>query len=178
MADFEIAVDKTISNEGGDEYTETKEDKGGATKYGISLRFYKTIEGNESATNKDIMSLSMEDAKSIYKKYFWDPSKYGKIKSQTIAYKVFDMSVLIGAKKANKMLQESLNNIVKGSNLVVDGIIGEKTLNLINEKCNGYELSLLDFLINLFVEYFKSICEKDKSQLKFLSGWIARAKSC
>ena len=39
MADFELAVTKTIANEGGDKYTETPGDKGSATKYGISLRF-------------------------------------------------------------------------------------------------------------------------------------------
>ena len=41
MANFESAIKKTLKHEGG--YNEVKGDAGGATNFGISLRFLKSI---------------------------------------------------------------------------------------------------------------------------------------
>lgn len=167
MANFDIAVTKTILNEGGDKYTDYAFDKGGATKYGISLSFYKTLPGKSSATYQDIKNLSLDDAKSIYKKYFWDANKYGDIASQDDANKIFDMSVLIGAGSINRILQKSLGM----DNKDIDGIIGASTLGKINSKNIGCELTLG------LVKHFVSICNKNKAQSVNLLGWINRALS-
>ena len=45
MASFDIAITKTLANEGGAAYTETPGDTGGATKYGISQKSYPTQSG-------------------------------------------------------------------------------------------------------------------------------------
>ena len=167
MADFELAVAKTLINEGGDKYTETPGDRGGATKYGISLRFLKTIIKDSSL--KDIKNLTIGDATSIYRKYFWDDNRYGEIENQAVAEKVFDMSVLIGASKANKILQQSIGI---GTGIYnADGIIGDLTLDILN-KFNGMPL-----LIFPYMHYFINICNKDKTQSKFLLGWLNRVMS-
>jgi len=187
MADFEIAVNKTIENEGGDKYTETPGDRGGATKYGISLMFLKKlykktlpIEASEiKCLNKveqfmkdDIKNLTIDDAKLIYKVFFWDANRYCEIEDQVIANKVFDMSVLIGPRSSNKILQKCIN--MKNHNLKVDGIIGDKTLESLSDIDNEYlELWLLHF----YTVHFMSICNNDKSQSKFLLGWLNRVMS-
>lgn len=58
---FELAVEGVLKSEGG--YVHDPDDPGGETKYGISKRSYPDL---------DIPSLSVEDAKRIYKKDYWD----------------------------------------------------------------------------------------------------------
>lgn len=187
MADFEIAVNKTISNEGGDKYTETPGDNGGATKYGISLRFLLNLYGKNitisaeefynklgsSIFDKDfVKNITLEKAKFIYKICFWDANRYGEINDQAIAEKVFDMAVLIGAAKANKILQNALNLEIKNVQLKIDGIIGNNTLISLNNNEDNCKLEL--WLLHMYTNYFLSICNRDKSQTKFLLGWLNR----
>ena len=40
MADFNLAISKTLQHEGGDKFTEDTLDHGGATKFGISQKAY------------------------------------------------------------------------------------------------------------------------------------------
>src|ERR1700759_4287076 len=173
MADFEIAVNKTIANEGGDKYTEKADDKGGATKYGISLNFiincHKPIPISGTIDKDKIKNLTIEQAKQIYKTCFWYDNRYGEIEDQDIANKVFDMAVLIGAPQANKILQYSAYM----SKSDIDGIIGDKTLSSLFR--HPEDKLILYYSIKVdFTKYFLSICNKDKSQEKFLLGWLNR----
>lgn len=61
---WEKAIAFVLEAEGGDTITETPNDPGGLTKYGISQRAYP---------NLDIRALSEQDAKEIYKKDYWIP---------------------------------------------------------------------------------------------------------
>jgi lysozyme family protein len=190
MSDFELAVAKTIANEGCDKYTEILGDKGGATKYGISLRFLLyvfdnkkydlKIAGDASLFSKrpdryTVEMITLDQAKFIYKKYFWDANRYGEIEDQEIADKVFDMAVLMGAPQANKIFQKQLDD---GSELEFDGIIGCKTLYMINDHhCKQRQTEILGWIIDDYIKHFIFICNKDKSQSKFLLGWLNRVMS-
>jgi len=44
MADFDPAVAKTLIREGGARFTDNPDDRGGATKYGISQRAYPGVD--------------------------------------------------------------------------------------------------------------------------------------
>src|SRR6266536_106787 len=101
---FEHAVSFVLSHEGG--YSNDIDDKGGETKFGISKRSYPKI---------DIATLTVEQAKAIYKRDFWDPQPYKDIKDVNVASKVFDLSVNIG------------------QDIVEDGILGPMTLAGINK---------------------------------------------
>ena len=178
MADFELAVAKTIKNEGSAKYTETVDDKGGATKYGISLKFLKdaTILGHKphsNATKDTIKNLTLEEALFIYKNCFWDANRYGEIENQVIAEKVFDMAVLMGAPWANKCLQ---NVFIECGfvNFKADGIIGLHSLDMIHTMWEGYMIYV--FKHNL-TNHYRSICNKKKTQSKFLLGWLNRVMS-
>lgn len=186
MADFELAISKTLDNEGGDKYTETLGDRGGATKYGISLKFMteciydlpdelKKVKGTvierlfiRRPTKDTIRYLTECEAKFIYKMYFWDRNRYGEIEDQDVADKVFDMAVLMGAPRANIIAQ----SVFHVGNLSRDGIMGPKTISYINT-CEDY----LDCLIRDFIKHFISICNKDRSQDRFLLGWLNRVMS-
>ena len=194
MAEFKIAVAKTIHNEGGDKYTDIPDDKGGPTKYGISLKFYRTICAlgsdkvlHPNATADDIKNLTLDVAEWIYLNCFWNPNRYGQINDQDVANKVFDMSVLIGPHHANIMLQQSCNADLDpdddDGHTICDGIIGPNSIRDINtiydvkskygipKRWYVYEYNLI------LVKYFKDICNKDRSQSKFLLGWLNRVLS-
>src|SRR5215468_2796972 len=81
MASFDLAVAKTLIREGGARFTDNPDDRGGATKYGISQRAYP---------NEDIANLTEDQAKAIYKQDYWDRVSGDKLKSQAVAENVFD----------------------------------------------------------------------------------------
>jgi lysozyme family protein len=152
MADFNKAFEKVLKFEGG--YVNDKSDSGGETKYGISKKAYPGI---------DIKSLTLEDVKAIYKKFYWNKIKGNEINNQKIAELIFDTAVNMGVRRAVKIAQTCLG-------VKVDGIVGNKTLNALNN-CeednfiNAYKLQR----IKLYVEI-----SKRGNNIKFLRGWITR----
>ena len=72
MSNFESAVEKVLKHEGG--YVDHANDPGGATNYGISLRFVKQstgidldVDGDGDIDADDIKAMTPEQAKEIYK---------------------------------------------------------------------------------------------------------------
>jgi lysozyme family protein len=118
---FERAIEFTLKWEGGETV-----DTGGYTKFGISQKAYPYL---------DIKNLTLEQAKEIYKRDYWNQIKGDEL-PQRIALVVFDTAVNVGVKRASRLLQETLNRYFH-KNLVTDGIIGRKTIETVrsvNEK--------------------------------------------
>lgn len=113
MIDFDRAVEIIFELEG---YDETVVDTGGLTKWGISQRAYPHL---------DILSLTKDDAKNIYRKDYWNASSAGKLAWPLNLY-LFDSAVNQGVNPAIKMLQKAAGG------LSIDGIMGKKTLARIN----------------------------------------------
>lgn len=156
---FEKAVSKVLKNEGG--YVNDPKDSGGETKYGISKKSYP---------NLDIRNLTVDGAKCIYYRDFWEPQKYNDFKSDEIAGKLFDLAVNMGTRKANELLQRALRAV--GNPVKEDGIVGPITLTAVN---NSDEAALLAALRSEAAGYYRSIVMKNASQQKFIKGWLNRA---
>ncbi|HMY41320.1 MAG TPA: glycosyl hydrolase 108 family protein, partial [Marinagarivorans sp.] len=120
MADFELAIVKTLAREGGSKYTETPGDTGGATKFGISQRAYPQL---------NIKNLTEAEAKAIYKRDYWDKIKGDLIANQGIAESIFDFAVNAGIKTASKLAQAAACEIsaVNRPPSFIDGVIGNAT---------------------------------------------------
>lgn len=162
MVNKNIAIERVLKHEGA--YNNIKEDKGGATNYGISLKFYQ---GNikKEATIEDIKNLKKEDAILIYENFFWNKNKLDMVENQAVANKIFDMCVNLGNLKAICLLQKILE-------VKIDGICGNITINSIN----GMDSEILiNKLIEKQKEYYYNICIANKTQLIFLNGWLKRA---
>jgi len=157
MADFEVAILKVIKHEGG--YVNDPKDSGGETKYGISKRAYP---------NLDIKNLTLQNAKAIYKKDYWDRIKGDLIKSQEIAESIFDFAVNAGVKTASKMAQLVLD-------VKPDGIIGPKTLKALNNF--NKDLFIASFTLAKIARYVY-LCERNPKNRKFFYGGVRRALSC
>jgi lysozyme family protein len=105
---FDEAFDLLIDHEGG--YVNHPSDPGGETKYGISKRAYP---------NEDIAGLTLERAKLIYKRDYWDKVEADNLPAE-IRFDVFDVAVNSGVRTAVRMLQ-------RAAFAEADGVIGPRT---------------------------------------------------
>ncbi|RYZ96630.1 MAG: hypothetical protein EOO68_16480 [Moraxellaceae bacterium] len=157
MANFNDAIVKTLAKEGGAKFTDVPGDRGGATKYGISQTAYPNV---------DIRNLTEQQARDIYKRDYWDRVRGDDLTSQIIAENMFDTAVNMGVRTASRLVQTMLD--IKPA----DGIIGSASLGVINQQKEH------DFLMHFTlvkIGYYASLCNKDRTQSKFLLGWINRA---
>ena len=96
MSDFETAIPTILRHEGG--FNNDPVDAGGATNYGVSLRWLKAQGLLEDLEQEDrtqdeiqvIKQMTQEQASALYKAYWWNPYNYGAIDSQLVATKIFD----------------------------------------------------------------------------------------
>lgn len=116
---FQDAVQIVLELEGGGRVSSHPRDPGGLTKYGISLRAHPEL-GEEGIRN-----LTEEQAIEIYRTSYWTPLRPARF-SPRLALPLLDAAVNHGLGGAGRILQQSLNRL--GADLVVDGIIGEKTV--------------------------------------------------
>jgi lysozyme family protein len=156
MANFELAIVKTLVREGGAQFHDVPGDTGGATKFGISQKAYPTL---------DIRNLTEQQARDIYRKDYWEPVRGDDITSQLVAENIFDTAVNMGVRTASKLAQLSADAAP------ADGVIGSKSLAAINKM--DEQLFLAAYSLTKIARY-ASICNKDRSQSKFLLGWINR----
>jgi len=174
-------LEKTLSKEGGYTLSNHKNDRGGLTFAGISQKMHPTWFGwsainGQLEKNKDADILVTNEIQELvevfYRTEFWDRGAH-KIKNSELAEILFDISVNIGWRQANKILQRSAN---KASNchIVVDGVLGPLSLTCIS-MCNQDELKMT-FLLETIAHYSK-IVENDQTQSVFLRGWVNRALS-
>ena len=185
MSDFSKCVVHTLSYEGIDSsptgsYSNHPLDKGGPTKYGISLKFAKGTKDFElfDATkdkridSDDIRVLSFDDAVQAYKKYFWDYFDLDTIEDNKKCFVVFDAAVNHGIGGATKLMQKTLVDL--GYNVTIDGLYGPKTkAAFVNAQPEDFVINFLDKRESLF----RAIVKNNPSQKVFLKGWLNRIEN-
>lgn len=167
MSRFDDAIKIVLANEGS-EFTNDPSDPGGATKFGISLNFYKTL--HPDATLNDIKNLTIEDAKLIYFKEFWEKLPHPYINSDRVLFKLFDLSVNMGLFMAAKCLQRAAR--ANNHDIIDDGIIGTKTLNAVNQSIAP---QLLACLKSEAAGYYRTLVSQNKQLKIYLNGWLNRS---
>ena len=95
MITFEYSFARLIGNEGG--YTDGAGDPGGETKFGISKRSYPDV---------DIKNLTVDQAKAIYLRDFWNPLGDA---DGAVKFQVFDFAVNSGVQTAIRKLQAAIS---------------------------------------------------------------------
>jgi lysozyme family protein len=184
MSEFNLAVPIVLKHEGF--YVNDPTDPGGATNYGVSLRFLVTtgdldkngaldgdFDNDGDVDIDDIKNMNPDDAKNIYKFYWWDKYGYAAIDSQEIATKVFDLSVNMGSRQAHKCLQRALRS---GSGVVLqdDGLLGIKTFKAVSF-CNPSRL--ICALRSEAAGFYRALIAQKPSFSKYENGWLNRAYS-
>lgn len=162
MADFEQAFSKTMVAEGGYKLTDIKGDKGGQTYAGISRRFHPSWPG---WARIDVgQTPPTEMVRDFYRAEFWSAIKGASIADQGVAEGLYDLAVNASPKVAVKLAQ-----IVVG--VEPDGAIGPKTIAALN----GAEARYFRLAFALArIARREAVVTKDRSQEKFLLGWIRR----
>lgn len=166
------------------QFVDHPDDLGGPTNFGITLKTYQRI--HPGATVNDLKRMTFSEAYNIFEnEYFYKP-KIDMLEyySVAVAEKVLDCGVNAGHVTAIKFLQESLNilNYVNGrylyDDLVVDGVIGRKTVDALNFFLNARpregESVLLKALNCLQGAYYINITKSRKENKSFIYGWLNR----
>ncbi len=178
MASFDKAIPLILKHEGG--YVNNPNDAGQATNFGVSLRFLKDhpesgdFDQDGDVDAEDIRNMTMDQAEGIYKQYWWDKFHYGNIVDQTIATKIFDMSVNMGAKRAHIITQTAMNKVF-GLNLTVDGILGPASLQTINACQEDNEQTFLTSICDEQYGFYQRLIAQKPSLKVFANGWKNRA---
>lgn len=144
MSSFDDAFAALVGNEGG--FTADPKDRGNwtsgqpgvgplnGTKYGISAMSYPTL---------DIKNLTLDAAKQIYKRDFWNPFG-GDLLAPALAFQVFDGAVNSGVNQSIKWLQQAVG-------AQPDGVMGPATKAALDSRpaasviasYNGYRLKFM-----------------------------------
>lgn len=159
---FEKIFKYILEVEGG--YSNDKHDKGGATRYGII-----EVEARKYGYRGHMKEMPLEIAKDIYYKKYFKGNRLDEIVNDKISLSICDWIVnsgTWGAKKAQQAL-----NIINGSNLSVDGKIGNNTLFALN---NVNVDKFLQTYHNLQRNFYRGIVASKPNQRVFLKGWLNR----
>jgi lysozyme family protein len=164
MADFKIAVQKTLVHEGGfqknpNDHANWSSGKIGegqliGTKYGITAVDMPGV---------DIENLTPNQAIAFYAERYWK-TNYSQIESQAVADKLFDLGVLFGVHVAVGILQTVLG-------VTSDGVVGPVSLGAINQVepvslYNAYKAAMVTHAIN--------VANANPHERENLGGWIRR----
>jgi len=165
MAEFQPAVTITLQNEGGFFLNPVT---GEIVNHGITLKFVRSSGYKPDADEQFIRDLSTAEASAIYRTYFWDPYHIGSIDDQSLADKVFDLTVNMGP-GALELLQSAVN--ARGGTCSVDGVLGPVSIGQINALDAG---QLLAQYKELAAQRYARIAAGNPELAGDLAGWLAR----
>ena len=175
---FSVCLDALFAAEGG--FNNLRADRGGATNFGISLRFLRAelrvgdprvaqLLGRRTATAETVRSLTKEQAAQIYRWCFWDPILCDEL-APPVDHMVFDQAVNAGPGSAVKLLQRAIN-LRSVRPVAVDGRLGPKTL----AAANALAPLLVEPFRKVTRDRYDQIVKVQPSQRVFLAGWMNRA---
>ena len=121
---------------------------------------------------RSVRTITEDDAAAVYWDEFWLPLRAGSIKSAPVAVMLFVFAANAGTSDAARMVQHVLN-VDFGTNLVVDGSMGPKTVSVLNGLAK-YADGILAGLVHAQVEHYRKQALLP-GQAKWLRGWLARA---
>jgi lysozyme family protein len=178
MSTFEHAIPTILDHEGR-RFTAHAWDPGGATKFGITLRYARAagaidadgdgrpdldldLDDDGDIDERDIMLLDEPRAREVYRRW-WDRQRYDRIVDEHVATKVFDLSINMGPRAVTKsgrvigahaLVQRAVNAC--GYRLLEDGHLGPMTIAAVND-CEPREL-LLE-LCHQQTEHYRRWCD-------------------
>lgn len=167
MANIDKLIPHIIKWEGGAKFTNDPLDRGGATKYGVTIG---TLQGIKYDTNHDgkvnvddVKALQLDDFKYILKSQYWDRWKADDITNQSVANLLVDW--LWGSGKHGIIIPQRLLGVP------ADGIVGEVTINALN---GANQKDIYNKVWQARKEFYEKIVKNNPSQSKWLKGWMNR----
>lgn len=181
---FDSAFNQLMYWEGGGKFHSVSGDAGGATNYGISLRFLRGLPLDEAdldkdghVTENDIKSLTEKTARAFYLKHFWLHYQLGNIENEQVAIKLLNIFVNMRGKTAALVAQRALQSC-HVHDVKEDGYLGVLSFAAINEATCSPSLTAM-YLCALRAHQegvYRLIVAANPTQDKFLNGWLRRAR--
>ena len=147
-------------------------DPGGATKYGVSLRFLRSvgydIDGDGDIDIDDVKAVTKAKGKEIFRKHFW-PADFEKLSGShpRLAFAAYDCAVNMGIGWARRLVQCAVG-------VSPDGIWGPKTWGAIKEAPDFIGVcNMIEFRKARYVELTK----RNPSLKVFMKGWMNRVNA-
>jgi lysozyme family protein len=169
MASFDIFLPMLLGFEGG--YVDDPTDPGGETNKGITMATFQQCSHNllgVDPTSDNLKALTDAQAGVIYRALYWNEIQGDAFASQDLANIVCDFFVNSGT-HATTLLQRVLNSL--GANVVVDGAIGQATLNAlaVADPVPVYRQYKAGR-----IAYYQALGQRFP---QFLNGWLNRVNS-
>ena len=168
MNNFDTAIEMVLKHEGG--YVDNPADRGGPTNFGVSTPVLEAYLSEQKTPWYTVEHLTVETARDIYKKNYWDSLGLDAIGDTCLASICLDLAVLRGV--------PSLVRAIQVGCLVwpLDGIMGPSTrtafLALATQNPQKLSLGLVLHCQALCADFVT----KNPGQLQFLNGWILRTQ--
>lgn len=161
---FDKAYPLVRKFEGG--YANDPDDSGGATNFGVTQKVYDKYRKSWYLPLQPVKSITEDEVRKIYEGYWREcgSDRIAKTHPRT-AIAHFDFAFNAGFNQAAKTLQRSIGG------LLVDGIIGPKTLNAL---LGTTDIDLADDYLDRRSEFYKMLTVKKPTQKKFLRSWLHR----
>lgn len=172
-------VDNIIKAEGYT-YTNHPADKGGPTKYGITLSTLRNFGGNLTATAADVQALTQDQAAAIYYGVYVKPfidvvGPDERLSTVRVVAFLINTAVQHGMSRAVQVLQEAYNRLTYTVKpLVCDGGMGPRTVAALRYILDSSPYELLTNLVKVRGEYYISILDSHPDQRVFALGWMRR----
>lgn len=173
---WQRGIREVLLHEGG--YVDDPVDPGGATNWGISLRFLQGLDLREADINRDgdvdaadIRALTREQAKLLYFRHFWQAGRYGELPDGP-SEKVFDLAVNMGPRQAHRLVQRALRAC--GRHVADDGVLGPISRGAITVAPPDM---LLAATRSEAAGFYRSLIAGNARLARFQAGWLNRAYS-
>lgn len=168
---FQEFIAKTIVLEGGDKYTDTPGDRGGSTKYGVTLGTYARWAGRP-ATADDIKALDLPTATAIFQQLFMSGPGIDRLEvCQEIARQIYDWGVTSDPHTSIRAFQ-----VLIGTG--ADGVLGPQSFTAAKaaqDKLGAVTLS--NMFVNVRCAFYEHVAATNANDQQFLNGWLNRASS-
>lgn len=162
-------------------FVDDPHDAGGATKYGVSLRYAKSkglmwdLNGDGDVDVDDIRLVTQEDAFAAFLDDFYMEPRICDL-PEDLQPQMTDFAVNSGAGRAVKSLQQVVTRL--GHPTAVDGQIGPSTLRAVSNAAARFGLIRVNNdLVQKRLDFLNGIVVRKPSQRRFINGWTARARS-
>lgn len=171
---FVTAVRKVLKHEGF--FSDDPDDPGGATKYGVSLRWLRSkgdwgdFDGDGDVDRDDIWAMEESEAVDAYHRFWWVAQGYGEFQL-SVGAKIFDLAINMGPKPAHRILQRAVRG-AEGAALVDDGAIGPATRAAI-AKVDPEYLSVA--IRSEAAGHYRLLIARKPVFEKYRRGWLNRA---
>lgn len=166
MADFNAAFHRAIIAEGGYKLHKVTGDTGGLTYAGIARNHNRDWPGWEYIDRGETPPSQL--VYDYYRVGWWQPILGDDIADQTVAYTIYSFATN-SSERLRPTTAIKLTQLVAGT--TPDGVFGPKTLAAVNAM--NPELFVARYALARLARY-EQIVRKNRSQGKFLLGWLSR----